>query len=188
MASTDVIRFDSNYMRECAKNTAKAKECVDEAIALLRKANRHDGWRCAERGEINKELDEIKKRLSNIGDNGIAPISSALSRGAEQFSDLETRASTQESQMSEDMRKNWGFKASSWLQRTGSSVSNFFSNLRNSNNSTDSMLPVTKIPELNAFGPSKSLNIESLRPQVGGFKAPEAPGWLVGILNKLLGR
>lgn len=214
MASSEVIRFDSDYMRNYSKTVSQAKESVDEAIALLRKANRHDGWKCAERSEINEDLDEIKKQLSNIADNGITPIASALSRGADQFSELETRASTQESQMSQAMRKDWGVKPSRW-QRIKDAITDFFKNkpwtggTSPIRNDIVRPLPVTPIPRLPSLpklpalpklpdrmpitdgkipGPGANVNIGELQPGFGNIKAPGLPDWVSGVVNKLLGR
>ncbi len=148
MASLGVIRFDSEYMRSRAKIVTQAGEAVDDAIESLRKANRHDGWRCAERAEINKKLDEIKKRLEKIKDNAVTPVAAALSRGAEQFAELETRSVAQEKQIARQMREDFGYKPTAW-ERITRTVSDWWSRLTGGGGDIIKVpenLPVTPIP------------------------------------------
>lgn len=202
MGTSEVIHFDSDYMRDRAKIVAQAGEAIDEAIECLRKANRHDGWQCVERAEINGKLDEMKKRLANIKDNAVTPVSTALSRGADQFADLEARSEAQEKQVAEQMRRDWGFKPSPWQKITGA-ISGWITKLWGGDESSKTALPVIQVPKLPdrtttaapEAGASASLtkestvlNFDSLRPTVGNWQAPESPEWIHAIVNKLFGR
>ena len=195
MASSDVIRFDSDYMRDRAKVVSQAGDYVNEAIECLRKANRHEGWQCAERAEINRELGEIKKQLANIKDNAVTPVSTALSCGADQCADLGTRNEAQENQIAEQMRKDWGFKPSLWQRITGT-VSGWVSKLTGGDKSSESTLPVTLIPKLPAAtsspaqaagtasvsskAPSSTINISDFKPD----GAPEIPSGILEWVRK----
>jgi hypothetical protein len=137
--AADVITFDSDYMQEYAKTVADAQKLVDEARASLKKANRHDGWRCSERHSVNESLSDLSSKLDKIS-IGLKETSSTLVKGARQFSDLETRAAKEENSLSGQLKKNWGFEALKWIAGViggiGQKVGDFLNGL----------LPVTQVP------------------------------------------
>ena len=109
----DKITFESEYMREYAKTAETAQRLVDEALASLKKANRHEGWRCPERQPINTSLSDISTRLGRAN-TCLKTTSSTLEKGAGQFADLETRAVKVESSVYNQLKKNWAFEANKW--------------------------------------------------------------------------
>jgi len=125
--AANIITFESEYMRECAKNVENAQKLVDEARASLKRANRHDGWRCPERQPINNSLNDLSTRLDRIS-KGLNETSSALTKGAGQFSDLETRAQKEENNMYNQLKNKWAFEAAKW-------------------NGSPTTLPMTSIPD-----------------------------------------
>ena len=112
--AANIITFESEYMKEYVKKVENAKRLVDEARTSLKKANRHDGWRCPERHSINNSLNDISTRIDRIS-KGLIDTSSALTKGAGQFSDLESRTQSEESKIYNQLKKNWAFEALKWI-------------------------------------------------------------------------
>jgi hypothetical protein len=137
--TADIITFESDYMRAQANTVAEAKKLIDEACASLKKANRHDGWRCSEREQINSSLHDVSTRLGKLC-VGLESISSTLNNGAGQFADLESRAQKEEGALSGRLKENWGFEALKWIAGViggiGQKVGDFLSGI----------LPVTPVP------------------------------------------
>ena len=111
--AANIITFESEYMRECAKNAENAKRLVEEARTSLKRANRHDGWRCPERSTINNSLSDLSTRIDRII-KGLNETASALTKGAGQFSDLESRAQNEEIRVYNQLKKTWAFEATKW--------------------------------------------------------------------------
>jgi hypothetical protein len=127
MASS-IVTFDSDYIRERAKIVAEAKKLLDDARASLRKAHRHDGWNCKERDAINDSVNDLSSKVDKIG-AGLEQLSSKLSGGADRFAELERRAVSQESELSANLLKEYGFEGQNWTpggngQESGEVVTN----------------------------------------------------------------
>jgi hypothetical protein len=112
--ASDVITFESAYMHDRAAAADQARALVDEARAGLRKANRHDGWRCRERDEINRGLEELLPKLDKLSE-GLNSIFSAMKKGADQFAELEERALNQESALADSLRRDYSFEGELWV-------------------------------------------------------------------------
>jgi hypothetical protein len=112
--ASGIVTFESEYMRERAKIVAEAKRLVDDARASLKKAHRHDGWRCKERETINDSLNEVSSKVDKIG-AGLEQLSSGLNGGADRFAELEERAANQENALSADMLKGYSFEGKPWV-------------------------------------------------------------------------
>ena len=130
------ITFDSDYMREIARNTENAQRLIDEARATLRRANRHNGWRCEERQQINNSLGELSTWLDRVS-NGVRETSLVLVKGAELFADLESRSQQEESNVTRQVRKNWLFGAIDWVAGVATNAIT---------HAINTFLPVTMIP------------------------------------------
>ncbi|MDR1965810.1 MAG: hypothetical protein LBQ36_03805 [Synergistaceae bacterium] len=114
------IRFDSEYMRSYSKDTvARAQELVEGAIELLKKANRHDGWRCQERYRINDDLSLLVKDLASFNSSALGGLSTALTKGADMFDEWERDVSAKESAISSQLKKTWAFEATVWNKDAG---------------------------------------------------------------------
>jgi hypothetical protein len=108
------IYFDGEYATLLVKTLTGAKSVLDEALDSLKSANRHEGWECSEREQINEELGEISKKLERVK-KGLDDGASAIGKGAEMFASLEDKASENENAVSEQVKKNWVFEAAKWV-------------------------------------------------------------------------
>jgi hypothetical protein len=139
MADQNLIRFDSAYMREYSKTVNAAQRLAAEALNSLKGANRHDGWQCRERGQINEDLSKISDSAGKLG-NAMKDLSSKLNKGAGQLENLEQRSSSLEGTVSNQLKKNWGFEALKWLAGAiGSAFNGIGEKIK---------LPETRIPKL----------------------------------------
>jgi hypothetical protein len=113
-----LIRFDSAYIQEQAKVSDDAQALVEEAIELLRKASNHQRWRCRERSQIDIGILTIETQMKKAAGE-LASVSSALKKGADQFTELEERAASQESEINAELRRTWAFEADVWNPKPG---------------------------------------------------------------------
>jgi hypothetical protein len=139
--AANIITFDSDYMRERAKTVTDAKKLVDDARACLKRANRHDGWSCSERVQINDSLRDVSSRLDRLS-TGLGTFSTTLDKGAGQFADLESRALSEENAMSGQLKKNTGFEAIKWIIGVIGGIG------QKIGDALKSLLPVTPVPSL----------------------------------------
>jgi hypothetical protein len=146
--AANIVTFDSDYIRERAKTVAAAKKLLDDACACLKKANRHEGWGCPERLQINDSLHDVSSRLERLS-VGLEASSSALTKGAGQFAELESQALKEENTMSEQLKENWGFKALKWIKDTLNKAKDILLNPIGKVHAAESTnLPVTQVPPL----------------------------------------
>jgi hypothetical protein len=114
MAEHNSIRFDSGYMREYSKTALDAaRSLIEDALEYLKGANRHDGWLCKERAQINEDLDKLSGKIDGI-DEAIGDLSSRMNKSANLFADLEDRAASLEAEISGALKKKWCFEAGAW--------------------------------------------------------------------------
>ena len=109
--SANMIVFDSDYTQQQVNNLNNAKQMLDEAIGILRKANDHRSWKCPEVSRINDSLDTINKRLGKLN-NGMSDTIKVLNIGVQRFQELESRAENQVNNLSGNLKEKHGFPAS----------------------------------------------------------------------------
>ena len=126
--SANVIVFDAQYMSEQVRLLERAERLMEEAEGILKKASNHTGWKCRERENINDKINDITKQLGKIG-QGMTTTAEVLSRGRDNFSELEGRAETQAQGMADNIKNNYGFNGSTYGKNE------------------KSKLPVTPVPE-----------------------------------------
>lgn len=114
---SNVIVFDAEYIMELASNMNVACMLVNEAVKFLKRASLHEGWKCKECVKISDNLDDLNIRLGRL-DEGVNETTRILGGSIDRFADLEARYETQAESLSDDLRNNYGFKASGY---TGSS-------------------------------------------------------------------
>jgi hypothetical protein len=111
-----IISFDTDYMRNYSnKNISGAQRLIDEALSELRSASVNSNWNCPEREYINGKLrEDIAKKLLNIRENALGGISSALTAGAAQLDEWESRGSRSAEDVSGRLQNGFGYSGTAW--------------------------------------------------------------------------
>lgn len=113
--SASIIIFDAQYISEQVKLLERAERLMQEAKSLLKNTSNHEGWKCHEREIINDKIGDITKQLGKI-DQGITTTAEVLSKGRDNFLQLEDRAGTQAEGMAENIKNNYGFQGKTYGQ------------------------------------------------------------------------
>jgi hypothetical protein len=187
--SKNNIHYDAEYMPALVTMLNESKGVLDEALGSLKRANRHEGWECSERAQINDELGEISKKLERVK-IGLADGASKMTRGAEMFATLENQASANENAVSEEVKKNWFFEAVKWVKGAVGSVIGGISNAIGGI-FEKKQAPVIQIPHLDNQPPvtiqpaksSGSINLGDLKPNLPWV--PGLPDWLLSMVPSL---
>lgn len=107
----NLIIFDADYVSELTSKMNEACTLVDEAVAALKQASLHEGWKCKENTRISADLDDLNIRLGRL-DNGVNETVRVLGGSISRFAELEAKYETQANSLSDDLTNNYGFQAS----------------------------------------------------------------------------
>ena len=108
---SNLMIFDSEYISELTKAMNEACELVGEAVASLKKASLHEGWKCKECTRISENLDDLNLRLGRL-DEGVNETVRVLGGSVSRFAELEAKYESQANNLSEELRASHGYTAS----------------------------------------------------------------------------
>ena len=118
---SNIMIFDADYISELTSAMNEACELVGEAVASLKKASLHEGWKCKECTRISENLDDLNLRLGRL-DQGVNETVRVLGGSVSRFAELEAKYETQANSLSDDLRTNYGYSGSMHESSTGSAA------------------------------------------------------------------
>ncbi len=107
----NLIIFDADYISTLTSRMNEACMLVDEAVAALKQASLHEGWKCKENARISSEIDDLNIRLGRL-DEGVNETVRVLGGSVSRFAELESKYETQANSLSDELTTNHGFQAS----------------------------------------------------------------------------
>ncbi len=116
---TNLIIFDADYIAELTSRMNQACELLGSAVASLKSATNHDGWKCKERTQILENFEELNTRLDVLNE-GVNETTRVLGGSIVRFEELEANYEAQASGLSEDLQTNHGFSGTSYGPGGGS--------------------------------------------------------------------
>ena len=115
----NLIIFDADYIAELTSRMNQACELLGSAVASLKNATNHNGWKCKERTQILENFGELNTRLDVLNE-GVNETTRVLGGSVVRFEELEASYEAQAGGLSEDLQTNHGFSGTSYGTGGGS--------------------------------------------------------------------